>query len=192
MLTSSTTPISSKASISEAEPDSKIAVTISLESVLKVQRRIQRILHITLPLSTFITRAIQIANRDLPQPSSSKPTTDELFNQVLGLYKVNAMSSRGSFTPQILALPPTSRTTFAGPQKPVKQPDIIDLLTNETSTIGTSNLPLSLPGMMAGSASGPSTNVFSVSVPKREEKRAKIFLERIKTILQVEPGRLVL
>ena len=190
MPTSSTTSTSSKAFISEAEPDSKIEVTVSLDSVLEVQRRVQRILHINLPLSTFITRAIQIANTDLPQPNSSKPTADELFNQVLGLYKVNSKSSRGSFTPQILALPPTSRTTFAGPQKPVKQPDIIDLLTNKTSTISTRNLPPPLPGMMAGSASA--MNVFSISVPKREEERARVFLERIKTILQVEPGRLVL
>ena len=45
---------------------------------------------------------------------------------------------------------------------------------------------------MASSGSGETMNVFSISVAKGEEKRARVFLERVKTILQVEPGRLVL
>jgi hypothetical protein len=35
-------------------------------------------------------------------------------------------------------------------------------------------------------------NVFSVTVPVGEEKRARTFLERVKTVLQIEPGKLVL
>ena len=34
-------------------------------------------------------------------------------------------------------------------------------------------------------------NVFSVSVPKGDEKRAQIFLARVKSVLEAEPGRLV-
>ena len=47
-------------------------------------------------------------------------------------------------------------------------------------------------GIMAGSGREAATNVFSVSVPRGEEKRARVFLERVKTILQLEPGRLIL
>lgn len=43
---------------------------------------------------------------------------------------------------------------------------------------------------MASSTSA--LNVFSVRVPKGEEKRARVFLERVKTVLQIEPGRLIL
>ena len=42
----------------------------------------------------------------------------------------------------------------------------------------------------AAGVAGP-LNVFSVSVPKGDEKRGRIFLERVKTVLEVEPGRLV-
>lgn len=35
-------------------------------------------------------------------------------------------------------------------------------------------------------------NVFSLTVPEGDEKRAKVFLERVKTVLQVNPGSLVL
>jgi hypothetical protein len=35
-------------------------------------------------------------------------------------------------------------------------------------------------------------NVFSVTVPKGEERRAQLFLDRVKTVLEEEPGRLVL
>jgi hypothetical protein len=35
-------------------------------------------------------------------------------------------------------------------------------------------------------------NVFSVTVPKGDEKRAEVFLERVKSVLESEPGRLVL
>lgn len=47
---------------------------------------------------------------------------------------------------------------------------------------------------MAPSVEGSAgaSNVFSLVVPVGEEVRAKAFLERIKTLLQVEPARLVL
>lgn len=175
-----------------AESDTEMAVTISLASVLEVQRRIQRTLHITLPLSTFIARAIEVANDGLPRSTRAKPSTDDLFNQILGLDQVSPKTSRGSFTPQITALPPTPMASVAKNIKPNRQPDVIDMLTGRTSAASVKGLPMPPPGMMAGSAPGASTNVFSVNVPRGEEKRAKVFLERVKTILQVEPGRLVL
>lgn len=188
--TSTATP---KAPTAEpTESDTEMAVTISLASVLEVQRRIQRSLHTTLPLSTFIARAIEVANNDLPRSKGAKPGTNELFNQILGLDQVSPKTSRGSFTPQITALPPRPMASVAKIEKPSRQPDIIDILTGRTSAVSVRGLPLPPPGMMAGSTPGASTNVFSVSVPKGEEKRAKVFLERVKTVLQVEPGRLVL
>lgn len=174
----------------EPEPDTEVAITISLKSILEVQKRIQDTLGVTMPLSTFIARATEVANDELPCPANYKPTADELFNQVLGLDKVDTKTSRGTFMPQITALPPLSALK-APPGRP-KQPDIIDILTGNQPRSTKSKVGLPPPGIMAGSEPGTATNVFSVSVGKGEEKRARIFLERVKTILQVEPGRLIL
>lgn len=174
----------------EPEPDTEVAVSISLKSVLEVQKRIQDTLGVTLPLSTFIARATDVANDELPRPANYKPSADELFNQVLGLDKVSTKTSRGTFIPQITALPRS--TAFKSPPGPPKKPDIIDILTGNRPQKAVSTLGLPPPGIMAGSEPGTATNIFSVSVAKGEEKRARIFLERVKTILQVEPGRLVI
>lgn len=170
--------------------DTEVAIPISLSSVISVQRRIQATLGVTLPLSTFIARATELANDDLPRSTATKPTANELFNDVLGLKHVSAKTSRGRYMPQITALPAKPITDRAGPRR---QPDIYDILTGTSSTTAlTKGTRLPPPGIMAGSNGADSTNVFSVSAAKGEEKRARVFLERVKTILQVEPGKLVL
>ena len=173
-----------------AEPDTEIAVSISLKKVLDVQNRIQTTLGITLPLSTFIARATELANDELPRSAATEPTANELFDQVLGLDKTNVMSSRGSFTPQIIALP-SKPTTNSMPRR-VKEMDIIDILAGRRATAPSRPVKVPPSGVIAESGPGESTNVFSVSVTKGEEQRARVFLERVKTILQVQPGSLVL
>ncbi|KAL8708224.1 MAG: hypothetical protein Q9220_006894 [cf. Caloplaca sp. 1 TL-2023] len=173
----------------EPEPDTEVAVSISLKFVMEVQKRIQDTLGVAMPLSTFITRATEVANDELPRSAHYRPSADELFHQVLGLDKVNAKTSRGAFIPQITALP----TTIAkAPSGPPKTPDIIDILTGTRSQAAKLPIRIPPPGIMSDPKSGPTTNVFSVSVSKGEEQRARVFLERVKTILQVEPGRLVI
>ncbi|KAI4290677.1 MAG: hypothetical protein L6R35_000050 [Caloplaca aegaea] len=175
----------------EVEPDTEVAVSISLKSVLEVQKRIQDTLGVTMPLSTFVARATEVANDELPRSENYRPSADELFYQVLGLDRVNTRSSRGAFMPQITALPPTS-SMLRAPAGPQKGLDIIDILTGNRPTTAKPKVGPPPPGIMAGSESGAATNVFSVNVAQGEEKRARIFLERVKTILQVEPGRLVI
>lgn len=173
----------------ELERDTEVAVSISLKAVVEVQQRIQAALGVTLPLSTFIARATNVANEDLPRSTTHKLSADELFDQVLGLDRVNSKTSQGSFTPQILALPSKPLSSTPGPAKKL---DIIDILVAGRSSKETSKSLGVLPlGIMAESDAG-ATNVFSVSVPKGQEKRARVFLERVKTMLQVEPGSLVL
>lgn len=169
-------------------PDTEIAVSVSMKAVLEVQKRIHSTLGVTLPLSTFIARATEVANDGLPRSKNSKVSADELFDQVLGLNKVGVKTSRGSFTPQITALPSAPLRTGLRPD--LKGPDIIDILTGTRSAPGLG----SPPHISAGASTGTllSTNVFSVTVPKGEEQRARVFLERVKTILQVGPGSLVL
>ena len=177
----------------EEEPlDSEIAISISLTSVIAVQKRIQDTLGVTLPLSTFLARATELANEDLPR-SNTPPTTDELFNNVLGLNKVGNKVSRGDYTPQITALPsrPIS-SERVGPKRKEKEADVYDILTRKPTPSPTRKIGVPPAGIMGGSKAGDSTNVFSVGAVKGEEKKARTFLERMKTILQVEPGRLIL
>lgn len=175
---------------SAIEPDIDVTVSISFKAVLETQERIRAALGVTLPLSTFIARATRIANEDLPRSTTHKPSADELFNQILGLNTVNSKTSQGSFTPQILALP--SKLLPSTPI-PAKKLDIIDILINSHSSKEPSQSLGNPPsGIMAQSDTGATTNAFSVSVPKGQEKRARVFLERVKTKLQVEPGTLVL
>ncbi|KAL8631027.1 hypothetical protein Q9189_003222 [Teloschistes chrysophthalmus] len=175
----------------EPESDTEIAVTISFKSVLEVQRRIQDTLGVTMPLSTFIARATEFANDDLPQPANYEPSPDELFNQVLGLHKVHSTTSRGAFTPQVTALPPSMAIARA-PSESLKEPDIIDILIGKGPKTASSRVGLPPRDVLAKSDFANTSNVFSVNVAKGEEKRARIFLERVKTILQVEPGRLII
>lgn len=183
-------PASKAQPLAAPEPEiteTEIAVPISLSSVLSVQKCIQTTLGVTLPLSTFIARATELANDELPR-SAGPPTADELFNDVVGLSNVSAKVSKGHYIPQITALPSTPLSTKLGPKR---EPDVYDILTG-TPIAAKKGIPMPPPGRMAGSGSGEATNVFSVSAAKGEEKRARVFLERVKTILQVEPGRLIL
>ena len=181
------TPFTKKAAPEAApEPvieDLEVAVPISMKAVFDVQQRIESTLGVYMPLSTFIARATDVANEGLPRPKSYQPSADELFNDILGINKVVAANGiRGSFLPQITALPEIS---LSKPTKPAKKSDIIDLLSGKD---------FSSPAARAKPAPqvSASVNVFSLKVPQGEEKTAKVFLERVKTVLEVEPGSLVL
>lgn len=175
------------------EQDTEVAVTISLKAVLEVQSRVQSALGLTLPLSTFIARATKAANQRLPRASNYTASPSEIFDQILGLDTLKHNVSHGSFTPQMVALP-TSFSPSPVPSSRVTQPDIIDEL---TSTHPSSKAPSQkssqpIPKLITSPKGDASMTVFRVSAKRGEEKRAKVFLERVKTILQVEPGTLVL
>ena len=167
--------------------DVDVAVSISMKAVLEVQKRIQSSLGVFMPLSTFIARATDVANDDLPRSKNYKPTADELFNQVLGLDKVtSANGTRGNFLPQITALPGASPMASLA-KASAKKVDVIDFLSGKTKSPASSiSATKSAPEMSA------SVNVFNVKVPKGDEKRAQAFLQRVKAVLEGDPGRLVL
>ncbi|KAI0014078.1 hypothetical protein F4779DRAFT_560652 [Xylariaceae sp. FL0662B] len=165
--------------------DLVVSLPVSLAAVIEVQKKIQDTLGTRLPLSTFISRATEVANDNLPLPTNYKPTADELFNQVLGLDKVGPKGSRGHYLPQIAAIPPSSFTGVA--PKPKATVDIIDILAGPAKkAVSKPKAPTPRPGLSS------SENLFSLTVPKTEEKRARAFLQRVKTVLEVEPARLVL
>lgn len=155
-----------------------IAITVSLSAVLSAQKKIQESLGVTVPLSRFLAIATDLANDALPRAKNEKPSSDELFDEVLGAAPVK--TSRGEYIPELNA--------FEAPVTRQSQPvveDIIDILSAKS---GKKVAASPVPAMEAGAAQ----NVFSLNVPAGEELRAKTFLERVKTLLQVEPARLVL
>lgn len=175
------------------EQDTEVAVTISLKAVLEIQSRVQSTLGLTLPLSTFIARATKAANQRLPQASSYSASANEIFDQILGLDTIKHKVSHGSFTPQMVALP-TSPSPSPVPTSRARQPDIIDELTSALPSSISSSRKSSqpTPKLTTSPKGDTSITVFRVSAKRGEEKRAKVFLERVKTLLQVEPGTLVL
>ncbi|KAI5371110.1 putative dihydrolipoamide acetyltransferase/Pyruvate dehydrogenase protein X component [Septoria linicola] len=164
----------------ELPKETEIAIPISLSQVIATQKRVRDTLDIHLPLSTFIARASELANEDLPLDKRRKPTADELFNSIIGLDQV-AVSKRGAFFPQITGLSTPSLLKT----KPTKKSDIIDLLAPK---------PKKQPVLPASVPAGISTsdNIFSVVAKDGEESRATEYLERLKLVLEKEPGRLVL
>lgn len=157
----------------------EVSVPVSMAGVLEVQRKIQGSVGTFLPLSTFISRATEVANEELP-PAPHEPTADELFNAVLGIESAQQAGTRGAYVPKISVLrsPLMSRTA-------AKKADIIDILSAGNKRASPPQ-PLTVPGLSS------ETNIFSLEVPRAEEKRAKEFLGRVKLVLEGEPGRLVL
>ncbi|KAK4167585.1 putative pyruvate dehydrogenase complex protein [Cladorrhinum sp. PSN259] len=189
-------PVDKKAVAQEAAPSpppaavkAVVSLPVSLSAVLEAQRKIHKSVGVFLPLSTFVARASELANDDLPLPKNYQPTAGELFDQVLGLDKVGTKASRGAYAPQIGAIPPTPGAYGSAKAAPVKKVDIFDILasTKPKSVKKATTATTVVPGVTAHGL-----NVFSLSVPQAEEKRAKVFLERVKLVLETEPGRLVL
>lgn len=186
-----------KAAAKEAAPepapepvaqDVQVALPISMAAAIEVQQRIAKKLHINLPLSTLIARASDVANDDLPRSKLAKPSADDLFNAVLGLDSVASVHGvRGSFLPQVTALPHTAVATVPRVRTVKPDVDVLDFLSGRVRSTAPKRVPATLlPGPAA------TTNIFSVSVPKGDEARARVFLERVKEVLEEEPGRLVL
>ena len=166
----------------------QVALPISMANAIEVQKRIESTLGVFMPLSTFIARASDVANDDLPRSKTTKPTADELFNDVLGLNNVHSnFGVRGNFLPQIQALPATAMATVPRVRKVEQKVDVLDFLTGKVRN--------SAPRRVAPTpVQGPpgTTSIFSVLVPKGDERQGKVFLENLKEILEEEPGRLVL
>lgn len=165
----------------ELPKETEIAVPISLSQVIATQKKVNDTLGVHIPLSTFVARASELANEDLPLSKRRKPTADELFNSIIGLDQVPT-TSRGNFFPNITGLSTPSLVTA----RPTKKPDIIDLLAPKTAK----KPAVSAASVPAGISA--SDNIFSVVAKDGDESRATEYLERMKIALEEAPGRLVL
>ncbi|PYH79762.1 putative pyruvate dehydrogenase complex component Pdx1 [Aspergillus uvarum CBS 121591] len=180
------TPVAApEAPVVRPPPTTRVAVPISLAAVLHAQKRLQDKLHITVPLSTFLERATDLANEDLPRSVREKPTADELFDELV-LNAAPARASRGEYFPEFNA---EEADVLVAPQIKSVTEDIIDILAG--SGKAAAKKVVSSVAAAAAPAAG-AANVFSLTVPVGDEKRAQVFLDRVKSLLTVEPGRLVL
>lgn len=165
----------------ETDPEFELALPIDLKPVLQLQQKLQNTIGHAPPLSELLARAIGLSNTNLP-PQHRAPTADELFDQLIGSSTTPTVSS-GNFLPLI------NRTST--PVGPVfsQSVDLFDEIIAPASSLSKRRaiIPHSVSGAHAGSI-----NDFSVTVPAADKKRALVFLQRMKSVLEVEPGRLVL
>ena len=185
--------------VSPLEPEeTEVSINVSLANVRDTMKRIQESLGFPLHLHTIIARACELGNAALPRPKSA-PSQDELFAAIIGHGKTMPKRTRGYYIPRITASPsmnspiPTMKGA-PGAMYRRKKLDIIDMLTSDVKAKAT--LQEKSRAAAASSAnvidSEDCNNMLSVMVKKGEEIRAKTFLERVKTLLESEPGRLVL
>ena len=167
----------------ELPQDTEIAMHISLSAVIATQKRVQDTLGITLPLSVFIARASELANEDLPL-SAKKASADDLFYSVLGLDDVVPKSSRGNYFPLVTGLPASLSSGTPLPRKT----DIFDELIGGKPQRAQS---VTLPPLVGAKGVASTMNIFSVVARPGEEKRVEMYLEKMKLVLEAEPGRLV-
>ncbi|KAL4974974.1 hypothetical protein BDW66DRAFT_138621 [Aspergillus desertorum] len=167
--------------VAKAPPTISVAVSISLSTALRAQKKLQRSVGVTIPLSTFVARAADLANDDLPRSPYAKQSADEIFDELLGAEPVKV--SRGEYVPELNAVDVTPQVR---PAQTVKE-DLIDFLSGSKPTKRNPSA-----AAIESFESEQALNVFSLTVPVGEEKRARTFLERVKTLLTVEPARLVI
>ena len=105
---------------------SELTVSVNLRSVQEVRERIHKVLGIDVPISTFIARAVEASNLDLPPLRAQQPAADDLFNDILGLDRV-PRNQPGFFVPRFASLP-TPQAQSMSPEE--HQEDIIDILTS--------------------------------------------------------------
>jgi len=132
---------------------------------------------------------VDLANDALPA-RSGPASADELFHHIIGAPKARK-AGRGAFVPQIVALPQVGLGLgLAGPAPAAKRGSR-DALFDEIVAPGRRGGGVRF-GDGVGAAPGGAENVFRLSVDQRDRKRATVFLERVKSVLEVDPGRLVL
>ncbi|KAF1938652.1 hypothetical protein EJ02DRAFT_457709 [Clathrospora elynae] len=165
-----------KAAAEAPQAPGALHVEVSLPVDLGAMMHLRRAGNVSITLDTVIARAAEAASANLPRSKTVKPTADELFNAVLGLDKVAAKPSRGHLVPQV-AVRPRPRA--------LKKPDLLDIIAENSATARTRTSISSIP------ANSEPLQVLSVSVPKGDEERGRVFLKRVKTSIEDTPVLLV-
>lgn len=173
----------------------KLSITIDMMPVFELQDRISTNLGIDMPVATLLDRATALANRNLPAAAqtTNSMTADDLFDAVLGL-PTSPRPRNGAFVPILESIAPSHSapaTHARSTQPPAASRDLFDdILGGLTQR----DQPAAPTTWTNNAASDPSSaeSVFSVIAARGEGLRAEAFLSQIKTVLETEPGSLVL
>lgn len=183
---------SEKTAAPKAPETVSLTLPVSFKAAFEVKQKVQASFGTpSVTLSDFVFRAIDHANTGLPLSPNHKPTPNELFNTVLGLDKLNPRYSQGNYFPHVEAIRSSSGTDAApsARPKPAKM-DIIDILAGTAKkSAPRAGAPL---GPSSSSIGDASAGIFTLTVPKGDEKRGQEFLTRVKSVLETQPGSLLL
>ncbi|KAF3481594.1 pyruvate dehydrogenase complex protein X [Arthroderma uncinatum] len=170
--------------------ETKVAVPVSFSKILSVRRRIRSSVGVEIPLATFVSRAADIANENLPVKPSQKQRSSALFDEILGQRSsasTHVALSRGDYLPEIASPAEFYAGSEEGQQMAQRQStgDIIDVLTGRSSPSKRS------VSRVEGWEGDKETSIFSLTIPEQEEARAMAFLEKMQVLLEEEPAQLL-
>ncbi|KAI1978418.1 pyridoxine biosynthesis protein [Ophidiomyces ophidiicola] len=173
--------------------ESRLALPISLSRVLRVQKRVRSAIGVNIPLATFVERATEIANDELPvtRCRTGREMADQIFDEIVGIRRSSTNepppTSRGDYFPDIIS---ASDLNSAPESLLEPEADIIDILSGKVST---KNIVRRQQGEKISAAEGDGeTSVFSITVPNEEKLRGQAFLARMQVVLEDEPEKLVM
>ncbi|ODH26334.1 hypothetical protein ACO22_04662 [Paracoccidioides brasiliensis] len=180
--------------------ETEISLPISLKPVLSMQERLQKVLGITVPLSTLLARATDTANEALPasQLTSRSQSADALFDEIIGIAPTKATAtatnpptSRGNYIPEVFA-PEEHSAPAPTREVQVQELDIIDILSGKAKLPSPPSAPSTKAETPLDSAAVDlATNIFSIKVPVADRLRGETFLARLRDVLQDQPESLV-
>ncbi|KAK2850652.1 hypothetical protein FQN49_005454 [Arthroderma sp. PD_2] len=170
--------------------ETKVAVPVSFSKILSVRRRIRSSVGVEIPLATFVARAADIANENLPVKPSQKQRSSALFDEILGQNSsapTHVALSRGDYLPEIASPAEFYAGSEESQQRVQRQStdDIIDVLTGRSSPSKRS------VNRVEESEEDKETSIFSLTIPEQEEARAMAFLEKMQVLLEEEPAQLL-
>lgn len=168
------------------QPPAKVALAldVDLTPALRLQQRLQSAVGAAPSLATLLERAVALANSQLPAPASSRADVssaavlDELMDGGGPRRRGRAVVD-GAFVPEINH----SATSAAAAAALRGRADVLDeLIAPARSRARAATVARPTVGAV---------NEFSVVVEEKQRMMGTVFLQRMKSLLEVEPGRLV-
>jgi hypothetical protein len=173
----------------DVEPAATVALAldVDLTPALRLQQRLQAALGAAPSLATLLERAVALANARLPAPAASRAAAagsaaalDELLGGA-GRGRSRTVVD-GAFVPEINAPAAASVAAVGGPGV---RTDVLDELIAPRARRRGSRAAAAVPAPVGA------VNEFSVVVEEGQRVMGTVFLQRMKSLLEVEPGRLV-
>jgi len=157
---------------------------IDLTPALRLQRKLQDAFGTAPSLAILVKRAVTIANEGLPAYPNFGQNNEGIFDLLVGQYRPKH-SEDGRFVPKVNHFV-NDEQTFGLCKRLNSHRDVFDDLIDANPT------KRQRRAASRKQAAIGAVNEFSVLVGGKENrKRATTFLQRLKSLLEVEPGRLV-